>query len=80
MPPIGAIVLADRCVLHAQGRTGVDWHLKPFVAWGAGSACVFALENLMGGLSTAVSAAVAAAACSYAMACADAPEAAAPAT
>ena len=79
VPPIGAIILVDHYVLHGQGRTDADWHPKPFVAWGAGSLCAFAVENLMPGLSTAISAAVVAGVCYFVIARAEAPQAAVPA-
>ncbi|QPF87281.1 cytosine permease [Bradyrhizobium genosp. L] len=58
VPPIGAIILVDQYLLRADAQADVDWRAKPFVAWGIGSLCAFAVENLMPGLSTAVSAAL----------------------
>ncbi len=58
VPPIGAIILVDQYLLRADARADVDWRAKPFIAWGIGSLCAFAVENLMPGLSTAISAAL----------------------
>lgn len=58
VPPIGAIILVDQYLLRAGARADVDWRAKPFIAWGIGSLCAFAVENLMPGLSTAISAAL----------------------
>lgn len=58
VPPIGAIILVDYYLLQGAARTEVDWQVKPFVAWALGSLCAFMVENLMPGLSTAISAAV----------------------
>jgi cytosine permease len=58
VPPIGAIILVDQYLLRTEARADVDWRAKPFIAWGIGSLCAFAVENLMPGLSTAISAAL----------------------
>ncbi|GIQ74045.1 cytosine permease [Bradyrhizobium sp. RD5-C2] len=58
VPPIGAIILVDQYLLRTGSRADVDWRAKPFIAWGIGSLCAFAVENLMPGLSTAISAAL----------------------
>jgi cytosine permease len=58
VPPIGAIILVDQYLLRAGARADVDWRAKPFIAWGIGSLCAFVVENLMPGLSTAISAAL----------------------
>ncbi|WP_044539779.1 cytosine permease [Bradyrhizobium sp. LTSP885] len=58
VPPIGAIILVDQYLLRANARADVDWRAKPFIAWGIGSLCALAVENLMPGLSTAISAAL----------------------
>ncbi|AUC96253.1 cytosine permease [Bradyrhizobium sp. SK17] len=58
VPPIGAIILVDQYLLRTEARADVDWRGKPFIAWGIGSLCAFAVENLMPGLSTAISAAL----------------------
>jgi cytosine permease len=58
VPPIGAIILVDQYLLRAGARADVDWRAKPFIAWGIGSLCAFAVENLMPGLSTAIAAAL----------------------
>ncbi|MGY4427379.1 cytosine permease [Bradyrhizobium sp. JR6.1] len=58
VPPIGAIILVDQYLLRTGARADVDWRAKPFIAWGIGSLCAFAVENLMPGLSTAISAAL----------------------
>jgi len=58
VPPIGAIILVDQYVLRGGDRKDADWRAKPFIAWGIGSLCAFAVENLMPGLSTAISAAL----------------------
>ena len=58
VPPIGAIILVDQYLLRTNARADVDWRAKPFIAWGIGSLCALAVENLMPGLSTAISAAL----------------------
>ncbi|WP_074127022.1 cytosine permease [Bradyrhizobium sp. NAS96.2] len=58
VPPIGAIILVDQYLLRTGARADTDWRAKPFIAWGIGSLCAFAVENLMPGLSTAISAAL----------------------
>lgn len=58
VPPIGAIILVDQYLLRADAQADVDWRARPFIAWGIGSLCAFAVENLMPGLSTAISAAL----------------------
>lgn len=61
VPPIGAIILVDQYLLRPDAQADVDWRAKPLVAWAIGSACALAVEKLMPGLSTAISAAVVAA-------------------
>ncbi|OKO84464.1 allantoin permease [Bradyrhizobium sp. NAS80.1] len=58
VPPIGAIILVDQYLLRVGAQADADWRSKPFIAWGIGSLCAFAVENLMPGLSTAISAAL----------------------
>ncbi|MEW6638877.1 MAG: cytosine permease [Pseudomonadota bacterium] len=58
VPPIGAIILVDQYLLRSGAQAEADWRAKPFIAWGIGSLCAFAVENLMPGLSTAISAAL----------------------
>ena len=58
VPPIGAIILVDQYLLRTNARADVDWRAKPFIAWGIGSLCALAVENMMPGLSTAISAAL----------------------
>jgi cytosine permease len=58
VPPIGAIILIDQYLLRKDARAEADWRPTAFIAWAIGSLCAFVVENLMPGLSTAVSAAV----------------------
>lgn len=58
VPPIGAIILVDQYLLRTDAQADVDWRARPFMAWGIGSLCAFAVENLLPGLSTAISAAL----------------------
>ncbi len=58
VPPIGAIILVDQYLLRANAHAEADWRAKPFIAWAIGSLCAFVVENMMPGLSTAISAAV----------------------
>jgi cytosine permease len=58
VPPIGAIILVDQYLLRANARAEADWRPVAFVAWAIGSICAFLVENMMPGLSTALSAAV----------------------
>ncbi|MFZ5734239.1 MAG: purine-cytosine permease family protein [Pseudomonadota bacterium] len=73
VPPIGAIILVDQYLLRANARAVADWRAKPFFAWAIGSLCAFAVENLMPGLSTAISAALVAGVIYFAVARAEAP-------
>lgn len=61
VPPIGAIILVDQYLLRPDASADADWRVKPLVAWAIGSLCAFAVEKLMPGFSTAISAAVIAA-------------------
>lgn len=61
VPPIGAIILVDQYLLRADAHADADWRAKPFIAWAIGSLCAVVVENMMPGLSTAISAAVVAA-------------------
>jgi cytosine permease len=61
VPPIGAIILVDQYLLRPDAQADADWRVKPLIAWAIGSACALAVEKLMPGLSTAISAAVVAA-------------------
>jgi len=65
VPPIGAVILVDQYVLRPEARADAEWRLSAFIAWAVGSACAFAIEYLMPGLSTAISAAVVAAGVYY---------------
>lgn len=58
VPPIGAIILVDQYLLRVDARAEADWRAQPFIAWGIGSLCAFAVEHWIPGLSTAISAAV----------------------
>lgn len=61
VPPIGAIILVDQYLLRPDASADADWRVKPLLAWAIGSLSAFAVEKLMPGLSTAISAAVVAA-------------------
>lgn len=61
VPPIGAIILVDQYLLRPDASADADWRVKPLAAWAIGSLCAFAVEKLMPGWSTAISAAVVAA-------------------
>src|SRR5258707_3421373 len=68
VPPIGAIILIDQYLLRPDASISSDWRPAPFIAWGIGSACAFIVEKGFPGLSTAISAAVAAGVRYYALA------------
>jgi cytosine permease len=68
VPPIGAIILIDQYLLRPDAGINADWRPAPFIAWAIGSVCAFIVENWFPGLSTAISAAVAAGIAYYALA------------
>lgn len=61
VPPIGAIILVDQYLLRPKAEIDADWRGTAFLAWAAGSIAAFFVEETVPYLSTAVSAALAAA-------------------
>lgn len=62
-PPIGAIIIVDKYITRPSVDSATaDWRAPAFIAWAAGSVVAFVVEEVMPGLSTAISAMVVAAA------------------
>jgi cytosine permease len=56
VPPIGAIVIVDCCVVRPHSEIDSQWRGKAFAAWGVGSVAAYAVERLFPESSTALSA------------------------
>jgi len=64
-PPIGAIIIVDKYICRPDaGGASADWRATAFIAWAVGSAVAFLVEEMLPGLSTAISAMVVAG-CAY---------------